>query len=138
MADIILFVDDDKAILETLGEMLESFGFDVIKASNAEAAIEVLMGVKVSAVLTDFIMPGISGLRFAHDCAQIQPSIPVVIYTGADVGEFTSLYSNVHTVLTKTVSPSILIETMQRAIAEAKANKLKSIAVATRQNSGKS
>ncbi len=53
----VLFVDDDELALETIGELLESMGFNIIKADNAAAAIEILKGIKVEAVLTDFMMP---------------------------------------------------------------------------------
>jgi DNA-binding NtrC family response regulator len=134
----ILFVDDDTHILETIGELLESVGFDVIKSFDAESALEILKGVKVEAVLTDFIMPGMSGISFAQTIAESQPGIPIVIYTGADIGDFQSSLSNVHSVLKKPVPPPVLIQTLHRAISEAKASSFKYILEASKPNSGKS
>jgi CheY-like chemotaxis protein len=137
VATKILFVDDDETMLETIAELLESFGFDVIKAVSADSAIEILRGVKVEAVLTDFMMPGMSGLSFAQNCAQNQPNVPIVIYTGADIGDVASGNSNVHSVLKKPVSPVVLIETIRKAISETKDIKLKKSAEPSKLHSGK-
>lgn len=133
----ILFVDDDNHFLEIIGEVLESAGFDVIKACTAESAIEILKGIKVEVVLTDFIMPGMSGLCFAETIAKSQPDIPIVIYTGADLGDFQFSFSGAHTVLTKPVAPAILIETLNRAISAARPPNLKYITESSKKNSDK-
>jgi DNA-binding NtrC family response regulator len=134
----ILFVDDDIHILETIGELLASFGFDTMKVCNAESAIEILKGIKVDAVLTDLIMPGMSGLSFANSVAESQPGIPIVIYTGADIGNFQVSLSNIHSVLKKPVSPPILIQTLQRAISESRSSSNKYKLETSKPISGKS
>ncbi len=120
-ARTILFIDDDSQLLETIAEFLEAVGFNVIKARTAESAIEILKGWKVNAVLTDLIMPGMSGLGFAQNLNQSQPGIPIVIYTGADTGDFESSLLNIHSVLTKPASSKVLIDTLSKAIADAQA-----------------
>lgn len=137
MTGIILLVDDDITFLETTSELLESFSFDVIKACTTEAAVDILKGIKVQAVLTDFMMPGMSGLRFAQNCVQLQPDAPVVICTGADFGNLTPQYSNIHAVLKKPVSPEVIIETLHRVISGAKSTNLKSITVSAKASTRK-
>ncbi len=114
----ILLVDDDYAILEIIGELLESYGFNVIKARDGESAIEILKGIKVQGVLSDIMMPGMNGLAFAQKLATSQPNVPIVIYTGADFSDFTALNFNIRAVLTKPTAPALLVETLKRAIAE--------------------
>ncbi len=114
----ILLVDDDHAILEIIGELLESYGFDVIRAQDSESAIEILKGIKVQGVLSDIMMPGMSGLTLAQRLAKSQPNVPIVIYTGADFSDFPTLNLNIRAVLTKPAAPALLVETLKRAIAE--------------------
>lgn len=121
----ILIVDDDNHVLETIAELLGSSGFDVISATSAESAMEILKGIKVCAVLTDFIMPGMNGLDFAEKVAKNQPKIPIVVYTGADIEDFKSVFSNVHSVLRKPAHPETLIEALKKAISEYKSDNIK-------------
>ncbi len=119
----VLFVDDEELALDTIGELLESMGFNVIKTDNAASAIEILKGIKVEAVLTDFMMPGMSGLRFAQLCSDNHPGIPIVLLTGADVGNFSPTWTSVQAILKKPVDPQLLIETLQRVISGSKVSR---------------
>jgi len=57
----VMIVDDEKLILEVLGELLESNGFNVIKAENGKDALRMLKNMKPDLILLDFFMPGMSG-----------------------------------------------------------------------------
>jgi DNA-binding NtrC family response regulator len=133
----ILIIDDDIQVLETVADLLDAVGFNVIKANDAESAFDILKGFKVSAVLTDLIMPGMSGIGFAQKLTQSQPGIAIVIYTGADIGDFDLSISNIHSVVTKPSSPQILIDTLSKAISEAKLSNQKKILDSSKQKSTK-
>lgn len=83
----ILAVEDEFLILEYLGELLTEAGFLVIKASNADEAIEVLeRGGEIFAVVTDIDMPGsMDGLKLAAAILDRWPPVHVVITTGKNV-----------------------------------------------------
>ena len=65
-ATTILVVDDEYASLEVLGLLLEGEGFEVVSASDGEEAIDWLEKQHVDLVVTDYMMPKLSGLDLAR------------------------------------------------------------------------
>ncbi len=79
----ILLVDDDIRILESLEEILNTFGYRVISRPDAESALSLLReGIGIDLVITDYRMPGMNGVEFIMVLRQILPSVPVIILTG--------------------------------------------------------
>ena len=85
----ILFVDDDKAILDALGPLLESYHHTVITCNDPKEALKLFRDMAAEpfdAVVTDFNMPGWSGLTLAMHivscCAAYEIKCPVVCLTG--------------------------------------------------------
>jgi len=70
----ILVIEDDKLTLSSLKHIVESLGHSVTLAENAEEAIDRIVDGKFDLVLSDIMMPGISGLslvsilRSVHLC----------------------------------------------------------------------
>jgi DNA-binding response OmpR family regulator len=62
----ILAVDDEAHILHVVSLKLQNAGFHVLTAKDAEEAVEVAAGVPVDLVITDFQMPGMSGLELSR------------------------------------------------------------------------
>ena len=61
----VLIIDDDLDILHLLRNVLEDEGFAVESANNATAGLFILERTLVSVIVTDFMMPGYSGLELA-------------------------------------------------------------------------
>jgi CheY-like chemotaxis protein len=81
----ILVVDDDADVLDLTGEVLEEAGYEVIRASGPEPALEVLRGTRaVHLLLTDIVMPGLNGLALADEARRLRPDLRV-LYTSAFV-----------------------------------------------------
>jgi len=57
----ILCVDDDLPVLRLLEDMLTPRHFDVIKAENADQALEKFSKNRIDIVLTDIMMPAVQG-----------------------------------------------------------------------------
>src|SRR5271165_3191709 len=70
----ILIIDDDKSFREALAESVRDFGYDVVEASGAQEAFE-LIG-NVDAAFLDLKMPGISGIEFLREA---KPMAPVIV-----------------------------------------------------------
>lgn len=85
----ILAVDDDALILMSTVSMLEDLGHTVIEAGSGPAALEILQsGQPVDLLLTDYAMPGMSGLDLASTARQLRPGLQVLMATGyADLPE---------------------------------------------------
>ncbi|MGK7867568.1 ATP-binding protein [Falsiroseomonas sp. E2-1-a20] len=87
----ILLVDDDALIARSTADMLEDLGHTVVAADNAPMALALLEGdPRVSLLLTDFAMPGMTGLELALAARRLRPGLPVLLASGfADLAEGT-------------------------------------------------
>jgi signal transduction histidine kinase len=85
----ILVVDDDALIARSTADMLEDLGHTVVEANNAATALALLESdPRVSLLLTDFAMPGTTGLELALAARRLRPGLPVVLASGfADLAE---------------------------------------------------
>ncbi len=78
----VLVVDDEKSIRTTLSEFLRAEGHDVETSADAEDALDRLRASAFDLVVTDIVLPRVSGvdlLRRVHACA---PHVKVVMITG--------------------------------------------------------
>jgi CheY-like chemotaxis protein len=64
---LILIVDDDPDILQTLGLCLSTEGYRVLMASNGKEALEVLSNARPNAILLDLMMPVMDGWQFVAE-----------------------------------------------------------------------
>lgn len=81
VADI-LFVDDDRAILEIVREYLAEIGYHVDVVDNGLAALERIKEKPYHIVFTDIKMPDIDGLELLSAIKEYRPETEVIIVTG--------------------------------------------------------
>ncbi|GEM_PF-950900 len=83
-SETILVVEDNDAVRELTTRMLENLGYRVLAAASGEAAIELFVssGEKVDLLLTDLVMPGISGRELADQLHIIRADLPVIFTSG--------------------------------------------------------
>ena len=79
-----LVVDDDTAVRELLAEGLESFGYPSVTASGIEEAFEIVKDEPLRLVLSDIDMPGGDGIQLLKRIKDYDPSLDVIMVTGAD------------------------------------------------------
>ena len=81
---MILVVDDEREIRSLVRLMAERAGYSVAEAAGAEEALRVLeeAPAQTQLLLTDIVMPGMSGLALAALVHQMRPSLPVIFMTG--------------------------------------------------------
>jgi PAS domain S-box-containing protein len=80
---VILFVDDDPLIAMSTMEMLEDLGHRVIGASSALHALDILRSEQpIDLMVTDHVMPGMTGIELAAATRQVRPSLPILLATG--------------------------------------------------------
>ncbi len=84
----ILLVDDDRFVIETLGNYLKELGYMVTSAENGESAIRELAKRDFELVITDLVMGRVDGLSVLKKVKQVNPLSMVMILTG--YGELTS------------------------------------------------
>jgi len=114
----VLLVDDDAAVRETLGEILEQEGYEVTRASDGQEALFLLVWGSVDVLVLDLAMPGYGGLWLLN---RLGPAMPTVIVysafeyvTEAEVRARAG--SKVFRCLRKPVSPPALLSAVADAI----------------------
>jgi DNA-binding NtrC family response regulator len=78
----ILFVDDDKDILNMVQQYLEMQGYDVTTVNSGLKALDVVKDQKIDIIFTDYKMPEFNGLELLGAVKQSNPEIEVIIVTG--------------------------------------------------------
>ncbi len=88
----ILHVDDDSDLAELVGTFLEREGeqFDVRTATSAEAGLEQLEAEPVDCVVSDYDMPGKTGIDFLEAVRERRSDLPFILYTGKGSEEIAS------------------------------------------------
>jgi CheY-like chemotaxis protein len=81
---VILCVDDEAVPLTLRRFVLEKSGFAVIPASSATEALDILNAQVVDLVLTDLLMPGLSGLELARKIKERRPALPIILLSGVN------------------------------------------------------
>jgi CheY-like chemotaxis protein len=80
---VVLAVDDDNLVLTNTVAMLEDLGHTAIGAASGSAALEILRGgTSIDLVITDQVMPQITGLQLAQAVEAEWPGLPMVLATG--------------------------------------------------------
>jgi CheY-like chemotaxis protein len=80
---VILFVDDDPLIAMSTTEMLEDLGHRVIGASSGMHALDIIKSEQpIDLMVTDHVMPGMTGVELAAASRELRPSLPILLATG--------------------------------------------------------
>jgi PAS domain S-box-containing protein len=78
-----LIVDDEEYVRLSTSEMLIDLGYRVVEATSAEEALRLIRdGAGVDLVITDHLMPGMSGTDLARIIRESRPDVPVLVVSG--------------------------------------------------------
>jgi CheY-like chemotaxis protein len=80
----ILCVDDEATPMMLRRFVLEKSGFCVLTAASGQEALQILEQQPVDLVLTDLLMPGLSGSELAQEVKRRKPDLPVVLLSGVN------------------------------------------------------
>jgi CheY-like chemotaxis protein len=81
----ILLVDDNTVVRDMLVDLVGSLGYHADAAAGGEEALAMFDRGQYGMVLTDLLMPGMSGWDVLAALRQRDPHVPVVIVTGSPV-----------------------------------------------------
>lgn len=119
MSDVrVLLVDDDRSVQLTLAANLELSGFEVETASDFDEAFQRFSTGTFDVLVSDFEMPGLTGLDLFEAVRRARPDIPMVMITGCgeeDVIE-NALQRGAFTVIPKPLDPDLVIEILNAAM----------------------
>ncbi len=78
-----LLVDDEELVRMSTADMLADLGFEVLEAGSGEEALGLFReGAAVDLLVTDHLMPGMSGAELAREARALRPGLPVLIVSG--------------------------------------------------------
>ena len=98
----VLVVEDDGAIQSLVSTIVSRLGFEVVRASTGDEALDHLRGGEYGAIVLDLMMPGRDGLALIEDIRAIAPDLlhrTIVITAAARLA--TSVEPHVRSVLLK-------------------------------------
>jgi CheY-like chemotaxis protein len=120
VSETILVVDDDPVIRNLVGRALERMGYTVCEAEDGKSALELLTHrtPMVDLVLTDIMMPRMSGLELAQVAAERWPELRLVFMSGGIVPGAKNLPSDLPAVhcLRKPFTTKQLADWVHRAL----------------------
>ena len=81
---LILVADDDQAVRNLTGSMLELKGYAVLCASNGEEAVRLFeeFGPRIKLLVIDIVMPTMSGPIIAQRLRELRPDLPILFVSG--------------------------------------------------------
>ncbi|URD61867.1 PAS domain S-box protein [Sphingomonas sp. KRR8] len=91
---VVLLVDDEDLVRDSTASMLTDLGYRVVEANSAEQALALVKGgLQPDMLVSDHLMPGLSGTDLAVRLRARLPSLPVLIVSGyADVDSLTPAF----------------------------------------------
>lgn len=79
----VLVVDDEEVVRNATSEVLKDMGHEVIQASSGIQALNMIKAaVEIDLVVTDHLMPGMTGAVLARELSNLVPDLPVLVITG--------------------------------------------------------
>jgi len=115
----VLLAEDDRALRRFLEVVLERAGYKVIPAADGLEAMKVALSTPIDVVVTDAMMPNLSGHEFCRFLrnSQTLSHIPVILLSALERKETNQNTERVNAFLTKPVSGEILVECIERLLA---------------------
>ncbi|HEY3365023.1 MAG TPA: sigma-54-dependent Fis family transcriptional regulator [Symbiobacteriaceae bacterium] len=84
----VLLVDDDVDMLQAAADYLRVAGYTVRAAPSGDEALKAVAAGHADVVVTDWIMPGFTGLELLHRLKALVPETPVILMTGYGTPDF--------------------------------------------------
>ncbi len=111
----ILVVDDDPDVLSTVVKQLKYLGFNVITASDGMEGLKKLDAGGYDLVITDIVMPFISGVGVVTAVKEKMPHVPVIAMTGyGKEPEAAAMEKKADKVLAKPIKMAVLKDTIDK------------------------
>ena len=121
MTPLVLIVDDEKPNLESLARIFQREGWRVALAESGPQALDVLRRERVSAVVTDLMMPGMSGEELLRAVKALSPETEVVLMTayGTVENAVAAMKEGAYDFITKPVKRHAIVKSVRQAIERA-------------------
>jgi DNA-binding response OmpR family regulator len=124
----VLLVDDDRSILDALGTVIESEGFEVVRAADGHEALEKFRQQPINIVLLDLNMPVKGGWDTLKRLTTINPLLPIIVITARPDAYPVAMAMGVAVLMQKPLDIPLLLEAMRELLAEPATARLSRIA----------
>jgi CheY-like chemotaxis protein len=118
---VVLVVDDERIIADTLSIILTKSGFSVMTAYDGMSALELAANRAPDLLISDVMMPGMTGVELAIAMTQTIPACKVLLFSGqaatVDLLEKSRAAGHEFTALTKPVHPTVLLKHISACLA---------------------
>jgi DNA-binding response OmpR family regulator len=114
----ILLADDDPGVLETLGRVLESEQYEVIRAKTGNEAARLFVSTLPDMVLLDLNMPERDGWSACRFINAAEPKVPIIIITARPNQYQQAVALGVDALMEKPLNLPLLLNTIQDLLAE--------------------
>lgn len=114
----VLLIDDDQGLLQALKLLMEQSGYEVVAAANAREGLAQLEKFQAEVILTDLMMPEMSGFTLLEKLQNSQPLIPVIVVSAYDSRQeiLRALQRGAYDFVTKPFDTQLLRATVSRAL----------------------
>jgi DNA-binding response OmpR family regulator len=109
----ILIVDDEEDVRESLREVLSRAGYDVATVSSGREALDFMETRRVSILLVDFAMPGMTGEELLMDLERKHKRPPALVITALAPWRMTSLMEAGVGYIRKPVNGTLLLNSIR-------------------------
>jgi CheY-like chemotaxis protein len=109
----VLLVDDDRSVLDALGAVMESEGFEVVRAADGHEALARFRQQRMDIVLLDLGMPVRGGWETLERLTTINPLLPIIIITAQSDAYPIAMSKGVTTLMQKPLDIPRLLEIMR-------------------------
>lgn len=124
----ILFVDDEKDILEFMSFSLKKDGFKVLTADNGIHAIEIAKKEQPDLIVLDIMMPGIDGIELCKELRDIHSLKDTIIVfltaRGEDYSQVAGFEAGADDYITKPIRPRVFVSRIKALLRRRSLNML--------------
>jgi CheY-like chemotaxis protein len=117
---VVLVVDDERVIADTLSTILSRNGFAPMAAYDAETALEIAAIIPPDLLLTDVAMPGMNGIDLAIAIADSIPDCKILLFSGqastVDLLDRARHEGHHFNLLTKPVHPTDMLKRIRECL----------------------
>jgi len=120
--ETVLVADDEEDVRQSLRRSLERYGYRVLTAADGEGALAIAAerGDEIDVVVTDVVMPTMSGFELGRRLAAIAPELPVVYISGYPDEAILDAPPPAPAFLPKPFSPPLLARAIRDAVGSAR------------------
>lgn len=119
---LVLAIDDESSIRDLMKYVFEPHGIEIITAENGKSAITILENNPVDVIITDLLMPSMTGFALIREMKKRKSVIPIIIITAYSNTEMVKeiIAEGVFRLIEKPLDFEVLVPIVKEAISHSK------------------